>query len=45
MKEYITEQGNIVRIHGTPNMENVKRATEEFLKKAEKQRKEKECRQ
>lgn len=31
----------IVRIHNAPNMENLKAATAQFLKKAEKQRREK----
>lgn len=45
MKEYRTPKGNIVRVHGEPNMERVKGASETFLKKAEKQRREKakEC--
>lgn len=43
MKEYRTENGNIVRIHGEPNMDRVKAATEVFLKKAEKQRRERAC--
>ena len=40
MQEYRTENA-IVRIHGTPNMDRVKAATETFLKNAEKQRREK----
>ena len=40
MTEYKTEKA-IVRIHGEPNTENVKAASETFLKKAEKQRREK----
>lgn len=45
MKEYRTEQGNIVRIHGSVNIERVKSASETFLKKAEKARRERECKQ
>lgn len=41
MQEYRTPKGNIVRVHGEPNMDSVKRAAEKFLKRAEKQRREK----
>ena len=40
MTEYRTEKA-IVRIHGEVNMDRVKAATEVFLKKAEKARREK----
>lgn len=42
MKEYRTPKGNVVRIHGEVNTERVKGATETFIKKAEKARKERE---
>ena len=40
MKEYRTDKA-IVRIHGTVNQERLVKSTETFLKKAEKQRREK----
>ena len=40
MKEFKTDKA-IIRIHGEPNLERVKAATERFLKKAEQQRREK----
>lgn len=42
MTEYRTDKA-IVRVHGQANMERVKGASETFLKKAEKQRREKKC--
>ena len=41
MTEYRTEKA-IVRVHGTVNKERVVKSTETFLKKAEKQRREKQ---